>query len=89
MVKLNKRQRAILSRMCSRDNERDGAESGVEMAEAIWRSQPGIFTSLEQGRRSAKQLVDKGLAKELGFTGTGARCVVPTDEGRAALAATS
>lgn len=80
-AKLNARQRAILYRMCRRNLNVDGPESGSEMAYALWTSR--LFTSAEQGQRTAMQLFHKGLAERAGVTMTGAQCFVPTAAGRA------
>jgi len=79
-IKLNARQKAILRRMCRRDLDRDGPESGSEMAEALWGL--CLFTSVEQGQRTAMQLLHKGLAERAGVTMTGAQCFIPSEAGR-------
>jgi hypothetical protein len=66
---------AILGYMCRYAR----VESGAEMAEALWAT--GLFTSLEQGQRAAKQLVRKELAFICGQTATGANCYLPTAKG--------
>ncbi len=72
---LTPRQAAILNYMCRYRR----TESGAEMANALWNT--GVFTSYEQGQRTANQLVKKGLAIERGFTFSGARCYAPTQSG--------
>ena len=81
-MSLTERQAAILRRMARRNLNRDGAESGAEMADALWRT--GLFTSLEQGQRTCKQLEAKGLAMPLGVAMSGAKTWTVTDAGRAA-----
>jgi len=71
-IALTERQFLILCRVQERNVLRDGAETGREMAEALWHT--GEFTSYEQGQRSCKQLVKKGLLCELGVAAFGARC---------------
>ena len=67
------RQTAILQRVKARDVQANGPETGPEMVSGLWMV-PGLFTSIEQGQRTCKQLVAKGYLCELGFSETGARC---------------
>lgn len=78
-MRLNERQTALLSRMCRQNIERDGAESGQEMVQAVWGT--GHFTSYEQGQRTAEQLVTKGLAVKMGVSPSGVQCYGPSVEG--------
>ena len=79
-MKLTPRQTVILKRMCARNMKIDGPETGSEMALGLWGT--GSFTSIEQGQRSAEQLVKKGLAEKLGTGPMNARCYGPTLAGR-------
>lgn len=74
-MKLTPRQEAVLARLRSRDLDKEAAESGGEIADALWHT--GLFTSREQGQRTCKQLVDKGLAVKLGFGAYNAQCYGP------------
>jgi hypothetical protein len=75
---LTRRQQLILARMLRRNIDRDGAESGIEMAQALWCT--GAFTSVEQGQRTCEQLVRKGLAVRLGASPTRARTYGPAKQ---------
>lgn len=74
-MRLNDRQRAVLARLC----EKQYAQTGAEIVDALWRTK--LFTSHEQGQRTAKQLVKKGLAVALGYSLTGARCYTASARG--------
>lgn len=73
-MKLTDRQTAVLAYLRKHDPERDSPLTGAEIAEAIWGA--GVFTSLEQGARTCKQLAAKGLAVALGTSESGGRCYV-------------
>jgi hypothetical protein len=84
-IKLTERQRAALRRLAQRDHVRHGAETGTEIAAALW----SFFTSLEQGQRACKQLAARGFAERLGTGPTGAATWIATDAGRAYIDATT
>ena len=65
-----------MGRINTRNIDRDGAESGTEMAMALWNT--GVFTSCEQGQRTCEQLVKKGLLVRLGWDENYARCYGPS-----------
>lgn len=77
--KLTERQWLVLKRLAGRNVERDGAETGREIAAALW---SWIFTSHEQGQRTCKQLEAKGLATKLGKGFDNAATWTATAEGR-------
>ena len=75
-MKLTPRQKAIMDRMNNRNLKTNGPETGPEMVMALWET--GLFTSVEQGQRTCKQLVAKGLVEPLGWGADNARCFGPS-----------
>lgn len=86
-MKITDRQMAVLKRLASRDLdlERDGAETGRQIAFGCGVGFGGIFTSAEQGQQVCKQLEQKGLAEKLGVGMDNARTWTATEAGRALL----
>ena len=70
-MRLTERQRAVLERVKARNVAMHGPETGPEIGMALLGDG---FTSCEQGQRTCKQLVAKGLLCELGFGEFNARC---------------
>lgn len=84
-MKLTERQIVVLRRLAERDLERDGAETGRQIAFGCGVGFGGMFTSAEQGQKVCKQLSQKGLAEPLGVGFDNARTWTVTDAGRALL----